>query len=143
MRPDARAVHRRRLRLARLPEPADGHRRAGRQAAGPPVTLEATLAEGFTSATYRADTPHHVRLAADHDGRLQALTHQSWEFTSRPDDYKVAGADPSTRIYACHNIDSKVCIVHGDRDTPGFMRGRPSRRTSSRCRRRWTSCPTR
>ena len=57
MRPDALAVHRRRLRLARLPEPADGHRRSGRQAAGPPVTLEATLAEGFTSATYRADTP--------------------------------------------------------------------------------------
>ena len=87
-----------------------------------PVTLEATRADGFTIATYRAETRHHVRLAADHDGKLQALTHEGWEFSSRPDDYKVAGTDASTRTYACPNVDSKVWIVHGDRNTPGFMR---------------------
>ncbi len=87
-----------------------------------PVTLETTRADGFTIATYRAETRHHVKLAASHDGRLQALTHEGWEVTSRPDDYKVAGTDASTRTYACPNVDSKVWIVHGDRNTPGFMR---------------------
>ena len=87
-----------------------------------PVTVEASRADGFTIATYRAATRHHVRLAATPDGKLQALTHEAWEFTSRPDDYKVAGTDASTRTYACPNVDSKVWIVHGDRNTPGFMR---------------------
>ena len=87
-----------------------------------PVTLEATRAQGFTIATYRAETRHHIRLAANRDGKLQALTHEGWEFSSRPDDYKVAGTDASTRTYACPNVDSKVWIVHGDRNTPGFMR---------------------
>ena len=87
-----------------------------------PVTVEASRADGFTIATYRAATRHHIRLAASPDGRLQALTHEAWEFTSRPDDYKVAGTDASTRTYACPNVDSKVWIVHGDRNTPGFMR---------------------
>ena len=87
-----------------------------------PVTLESTRADGFTIATYRAETRHHIRLAADRDGKLQALVHEGWEVTSRPDDYKVAGTDASTRTYACPNVDSKVWIVHADRNTPGFMR---------------------
>ena len=45
--------------------------------------------------------------------------------TSRPDPYKVAGTDASTRLYACPNIASKVSIVHADRNTPGFMRSPP------------------
>ncbi len=87
-----------------------------------PVTLESTRADGFTIATYRAETRHHVKLAANPDGKLQSLSHEAWELTSRPDDYKVAGTDASTRVYACPNVDSKVWIVHGDRNTPGFMR---------------------
>ena len=87
-----------------------------------PVCLETTRADGFTIATYRAETRHHVQLAASHDGKLQALVHEGWEVTSRPDDYKVAGTDASTRTYACPNIDSKIWMVHADRNTPGFMR---------------------
>jgi len=45
--------------------------------------------------------------------------------TSRPDNYKVAGTDASTRLYACPNVASKVSIVHADRNTPGFMRSPP------------------
>jgi len=41
---------------------------------------------------------------------------------SRPDNYKVAGTDASTRLYAYPNVDSEVTIVHADRNTPGFMR---------------------
>ena len=90
-----------------------------------PVKLVATCDQGFTIATYRAETRHRVRLGADRDGKLIALVHESEEVTSRPDNYKVAGTDASTRLYACSNIGSKVSLVHADRNTPGFMRSPP------------------
>ena len=92
---------------------------------GRPVRLEATRSQGFTITTYRAETRHRVRLGAGRDGKLQALIHEGWEVTSRPDSYKVAGTDASTRIYACPNVDSEVYTVHADRNTPGFMRSPP------------------
>ena len=87
-----------------------------------PVKLVASRADGFTINTYRAETKHRVRLAAGRDGKLQALSHEGWEITSRPDDYAVAGIDASTRMYACPNVASAVTLVHADRNTPGFMR---------------------
>ena len=90
-----------------------------------PVKLEATRDQGFTIATYRAETRHHVRLGAAPDGKLVSLHHEGWEVSSRPDQYKVGGTDASTRLYACPNISSKVNIVHADRNTPGFMRSPP------------------
>jgi xanthine dehydrogenase YagR molybdenum-binding subunit len=89
---------------------------------GRPVKLVATRDQGFTIATYRAETRHHIQLGAAADGKLMALNHEGWEVTSRPDDYSVAGTDASTRLYACPNVASKVSIVHADRNTPGFMR---------------------
>jgi xanthine dehydrogenase YagR molybdenum-binding subunit len=90
-----------------------------------PIKLVVTRDQGFTIATYRAETRHHVRIAADRDGGLVALIHEGEEVTSRPDNYKVAGTDASTRLYACPNIASKVSLVHADRNTPGFMRSPP------------------
>lgn len=92
---------------------------------GRPVKLVATRAQGFTIATYRAETRHHIRLGAARDGRLVSLSHEGWEATSRPDAYMVAGTDASTRLYACPNVSSKVSITHVDRNTPGFMRSPP------------------
>jgi xanthine dehydrogenase YagR molybdenum-binding subunit len=90
-----------------------------------PVKLVADRSQGFTIATYRAETRQHVKLAATTDGKLQSLTHEGWEVTSRPDNYMVAGTDASTRLYWCPNVSSKVSIVHADRNTPGFMRSPP------------------
>ena len=90
-----------------------------------PLKLEATRAQGFTIATYRAETRHHVQLGAAPDGKLVALNHEGEEISSRPDDYKVGGTDATTRLYACANVSSKVTIVHADRNTPGFMRSPP------------------
>jgi xanthine dehydrogenase YagR molybdenum-binding subunit len=92
---------------------------------GRPVKLVATRDQGFTIATYRAETRHHIRLGAGHDGKLQSLSHEGFEVTSRPDPYMVSGTDASTRLYACPNVASKVSIVHADRSTPGFMRAPP------------------
>ncbi|HEY8948270.1 MAG TPA: xanthine dehydrogenase family protein molybdopterin-binding subunit [Rhizomicrobium sp.] len=90
-----------------------------------PVKLMTTRDQGFTIATYRAETRHHIKLAADKDGKLLSLSHEGWEVTSRPDNYMVSGTDASTRLYACPNVWSKVSIVHADRNTPGFMRSPP------------------
>ena len=89
---------------------------------GRPVKLVPTRDQGFTVATYRAETQHRVKLGASRDGRLQALSHEGFEVTSRPDAYAVAGTDASTRMYACPNVVSNVTIVRADRSTPGFMR---------------------
>jgi xanthine dehydrogenase YagR molybdenum-binding subunit len=90
-----------------------------------PVKLVATRDQGFTIATYRAETRHHIRLGAARDGKLAALVHEGWEVTSRPDPYVVGGTKSSTRIYAAPNVASQVSLVFADRNTPGFMRSPP------------------
>ncbi len=92
---------------------------------GRPVKLMATRDQGFTIATYRAETRHHVQLGAGRDGRLVAFSHEGWEVTSRPSTYNVGGGDTTARMYACPNIATRVNIVHADRNTPGFMRAPP------------------
>ena len=89
---------------------------------GRPVKLVPTRDQGFTVATYRAETQQHVKLGATKDGKLTSFFHEGWEVTSRPSDYSVAGAETTARMYACANIDTRVNIVHADRNTPGFMR---------------------
>jgi xanthine dehydrogenase YagR molybdenum-binding subunit len=92
---------------------------------GRPVKLVATRDQGFTIATYRAETRHHLQLGASADGRLTALRHEGWELTSRPSGYNVSGTETTARIYACPNIRTRVNLVHADRNTPGFMRAPP------------------
>lgn len=89
---------------------------------GRPVKLVPTRMQGFTLATHRAETRHRLRLAADREGRLQALIHEGQEVSSRPDAYSVAGTDTTARLYACPNVATRVEVLHADRDTPGFMR---------------------
>src|ERR1700677_4982618 len=89
---------------------------------GRPVKLVPTREQGFTIATFRAETRQRMQLAATHDGKLQALNHEGWEITSRSDPYAVAGTDASTRMYACPHVARHVASVRADRATPGFMR---------------------
>ncbi|MBR0644379.1 xanthine dehydrogenase family protein molybdopterin-binding subunit [Plastoroseomonas hellenica] len=105
---------------ARTPWIAVAARRLGR-----PVKLVPTRDQGFTIATYRAETRHHIQLGATRDGRLTALRHEGWEVTSRPSRYNVSGTETTARMYACPNILTKVNLVHADRNTPGFMRAPP------------------
>jgi xanthine dehydrogenase YagR molybdenum-binding subunit len=92
---------------------------------GRPVKLVPTRDQGFTIATYRAETRQTIKLGASRDGKLLSLTHEGWEVTSRPSGYNVAGVDTTARMYACPNIDTAVNVVHADRATPGFMRAPP------------------
>jgi xanthine dehydrogenase YagR molybdenum-binding subunit len=90
-----------------------------------PVKLVPTRAQGFTIATYRAETRHHIRLGARRDGRLVGYSHEGWEISSRPDPYVVAGVEDSAQLYAYGAVATKVNIVHADRNTPGYMRSPP------------------
>jgi len=90
-----------------------------------PVKLVVNRDQGFTTATYRAETKHRLRLAASRSGLITAYGHESWELSSRTDDYVVAGTEISTAMYAIPNILTKVNIAKADRNTPGFMRSPP------------------
>ncbi len=90
-----------------------------------PVKLIASRDQGFTIATYRAETRQQVKLGATRDGKLVSFFHEGWEVTSRPSGYNVAGVETTARMYACPNIATAVNVVHADRNTPGFMRAPP------------------
>jgi xanthine dehydrogenase YagR molybdenum-binding subunit len=90
-----------------------------------PVKLVATRDQGFTIATYRAETRHHIRLGARRDGKLVGYIHEGREISSRPDPYVVAGVEDSAQMYAFGAVATKVNVVHADRNTPGFMRSPP------------------
>jgi xanthine dehydrogenase YagR molybdenum-binding subunit len=90
-----------------------------------PVKLVVPRDQGFTIATYRAETRHRVQIACGTDGKFSALNHQGFEITSRTDAYLVGGTETTTRLYACPDVGSKVFVVRADRNTPGFMRSPP------------------
>jgi xanthine dehydrogenase YagR molybdenum-binding subunit len=92
---------------------------------GRPLKLVPTRDQGFTIATFRAETRHHLKLGAAENGRLLSLFHEGWEVSSRPSPYHVAGVESTARMYACPNIQTAVNVVHADRNTPGYMRAPP------------------
>jgi len=90
-----------------------------------PVKLVAMRDQGFTIATYRAETSHHIRLGADLAGHLVAYRHEGWEITSRADNYLVGGVEQTSEMYDWKDIHTRVTMVRADRNTPGFMRSPP------------------
>jgi xanthine dehydrogenase YagR molybdenum-binding subunit len=89
---------------------------------GRPVKLVPTRDQGFTIATYRAETRQIIKLGATPEGKLVSFSHEGWEVTSRPSGYNVAGGETTARMYACPNISATAHVVHADRSTPGYMR---------------------
>jgi xanthine dehydrogenase YagR molybdenum-binding subunit len=92
---------------------------------GRAVKLVVTRDQGFTVQTYRAETRHMIRFAAQRNGKITGFSHEGWEVTSRPDPYVVAGVDDSARVYHYGAVKTHVTLVHADRNTPGFMRSPP------------------
>jgi xanthine dehydrogenase YagR molybdenum-binding subunit len=90
-----------------------------------PVRCVVSRSQGFTTQPYRAPTRHRIRLGASVAGKIGAYGHESWELTSRKDNYAVAGTETTTRLYAYGTVFSKVNLVKADRQTPAFMRSPP------------------
>jgi xanthine dehydrogenase YagR molybdenum-binding subunit len=65
-----------------------------------PVKLALTRQQVFAATTHRSDTIQRLRLAADHDGALRAVAHESWsDNTPGQDDFEAA-AMATRNIYA-------------------------------------------
>jgi xanthine dehydrogenase YagR molybdenum-binding subunit len=90
-----------------------------------PVRCVVSRSQGFTTQPYRAPTRHRIRLGASPAGKISAYGHESWELTSRKDNYAVAGTETTTRLYGYGAVFSKVNLVKADRQTPAFMRSPP------------------
>lgn len=90
-----------------------------------PVKLYVTREQGFTVASFRAETRQDVKLGAADDGLITTFVHEGRELTSRHDTYFVYGAENTTRMYHANNIRTGLEVVHADRQTPGFMRAPP------------------
>jgi xanthine dehydrogenase YagR molybdenum-binding subunit len=90
-----------------------------------PVRCVVSREQAYTTETYRAPTHHRIRIGASHDGKITAFGHESWELTSRSDNYGVAGTETTTRMYAYGAVFSKVSLVKADRQTPAYMRSPP------------------
>ena len=92
---------------------------------GRPVTLTVSRRDNFTIATHRTETRHRVRLGADAQGRLVALSHEALCATSRFDAFAMEGTDVTTALYACPAVSAVERVGRVDRNTPGPMRAPP------------------
>ena len=92
---------------------------------GRPVRIEVTRQQGFELATYRAETRQRVRLGAGRSGKLTAYAHETWELTSRLDDFTTTGTKETVEMWNAENILTRTHLVRTDRGTPGSMRGPP------------------
>lgn len=90
-----------------------------------PVRCVVTRMQGFTTATFRAETRHRIRFGAAPNGKFSAFSHEAKELTSRVDNYVVGGVDTTTRMYGYGAVKSHVELVKADRQTPGYMRSPP------------------
>ena len=88
-----------------------------------PVKLVPTRDQGFTIATYRAETRHHIQLGATREGRLTAFRHEGWEVTSRPSTYNVSGtADHGPHVWLPEHPDQGQHRPRGS-EHAGFHEG--------------------
>ncbi len=90
-----------------------------------PVRCIVSRMQGYTTATYRAETRHAIRMGATSDGKITAFGHEGWELTSRTDNYVVGGVDTTSRMYGYGAVSCQVHLVKADRQTPGYMRSPP------------------
>jgi xanthine dehydrogenase YagR molybdenum-binding subunit len=71
---------------------------------------------------HRPETWHKIKLAADRDGKLQAVWHEAIQETSRLEDYVEVVVNWSGQLYACDNVHLGYQLVEQDRATPMDMR---------------------
>ena len=85
------------------------------------VRVVLTRQQMFTFG-HRAETVQRVRLAADAEGRLDAIIHEAVGATSRIEDYVEAVVNWSGSLYACEHIRLGYKLVDLDLHTPIDMR---------------------
>jgi xanthine dehydrogenase YagR molybdenum-binding subunit len=89
---------------------------------GRPVKLALTREMTFHNVGYRTPTRQHVRLGADHEGRLVALSHHTDEQTSHLVEFAEQTGEPIRHIYASPNRLVTHKLVRLDVPSPRWMR---------------------
>jgi xanthine dehydrogenase YagR molybdenum-binding subunit len=89
---------------------------------GRPVKVALTRQQTFTLATHRASTTQRVRMGADRDGRLSALSHDCMTHTGALRDFTEHSAVFTRSLYAAPNRQTSHRVVRLDLPVPGPMR---------------------
>ena len=89
---------------------------------GRPVKLVLRREQMFGPVGHRAPTRQTLRMGADNQGRLTALTHHALTATSTFDDFVEPAANASHATYASPAIRTSHEAVRIDTGTPMFMR---------------------
>src|SRR3954468_20987462 len=95
---------------------------AARMLPGRPVKLALTRQQLFTLAGYRTPTIQRVRLGADTDGRLVALSHEAVEQTSRIKEFAEQTTVVSRVMYAADTRRTTHRLAALDVPVPSWMR---------------------
>jgi xanthine dehydrogenase YagR molybdenum-binding subunit len=95
---------------------------AARAVAGRDVKLPLTRQMLFSIAGYRTPTVQRMRLGAAEDGRLEAITHDVWEQTSRIKEFAEQTAVSTRMMYASRSRRTTHRLAPLDVPVPSWMR---------------------
>jgi xanthine dehydrogenase YagR molybdenum-binding subunit len=95
---------------------------AARLAGGRPVKLALTRQQMFSCVGYRTPTIQRIRLGADTDGRLTAISVDVLEQTSRIKEFAEQTALPARHMYAAPNRSTTHRLAALDVPVPSWMR---------------------
>ncbi|MFG1874422.1 xanthine dehydrogenase family protein molybdopterin-binding subunit [Sphaerisporangium sp. NPDC049003] len=89
---------------------------------GRPVKLAVTRRQMFAVTGYRTPTVQRVRLGAEADGRLIAITHDAYEQSSTLTEFAEQSAVATRMMYAAPHRRTTHRLVRLDVPTPSWMR---------------------
>lgn len=95
---------------------------AAQRAAGRPVKLALTRQQMFDVVGYRTPTIQHIRLGADRDGKITAVSHEVVEQTATVKEFAEQTAVPSRMMYAGANRKTSHRLAKLDVPVPFWMR---------------------
>ncbi len=87
-----------------------------------PVKVALTRQQEFHVGTHRTDTIQRVRLGADQDGRLTAISHESWSDTAIGDGFYESSANVTRSLYAAPNRITRHRLVNLNMPIASSMR---------------------
>jgi len=105
-----------------LPRPNVALAAIAAKVVGRAVKVATTRQQMFAYTGYRTPTIQRLRLAADADGRLQAVSHEASEQTSRLKEFAEQTAICSRWMYAAPNRRTAHRLVALDVPTPSWLR---------------------
>jgi xanthine dehydrogenase YagR molybdenum-binding subunit len=95
---------------------------AAAKVVGRPVQLVVPRAQMFTTVGHRPETRQRMRLAADAQGKLTSLRHESLNTTGFGDKYVENCGSMSGSLYSCANVEITHGTIQVNRGAPTSMR---------------------